>query len=84
MQKIIKEKMGLALSETRNWYIELTNFIELWNRWEQKSIPVEVIKKLDHGEHVLNEFYEHIESVINDYQLFLKDLNKMKWKKWKK
>ena len=50
---------------------------------EQKSIPVEVIKKLDHGEHVLNEFYEHIESVINDYQLFLKDLNKMKWKNGK-
>ena len=37
MQKIIKEKMGLALSETRNWYIELTNFIELWNRWEQSK-----------------------------------------------
>jgi len=39
----------------------LVEFVELWNRSEQNSVPGEVIQRLEHGEEKLNPFYEHLQ-----------------------
>lgn len=55
----------LAEPDTRYFYSELVEFVELWNRWIEKSIPVEVITVLDHGEERLSAFYTHLEQKHN-------------------
>lgn len=64
MVSIFTENDCLAESETKSWYQELTRFVELWHRWLNGSIPVEVIKELDHSEERLKPFYEDLETQI--------------------
>ncbi len=51
----------LAEPDTRAFFPELVEFVELWNRSEQNSMPVEVIQHFEHGEEKLNPFYEHLQ-----------------------
>lgn len=51
----------LAEPDTRAFFPELVEFVELWNRSEQNSVPGEVIQRLEHGEEKLNPFYEHLQ-----------------------
>lgn len=64
MISIFTENYYLAELETKNWYSELSRFVELWHRWLDESIPVEVIKELDHTEERLKPFYEDLETQI--------------------
>ena len=61
MVEIFRECYWLAEPETRAFYGELLEFVEVWNRWIDKALPAEVMKRLDHGENKLIPFYEHIE-----------------------
>ena len=56
------EKYWLAEPETRKWYSELCDFVELWNRWISDTIPADVIKKIDPGEEKLIPFYQELET----------------------
>ena len=51
----------LAEPETRKWFTELCEFVELWERWLSTAIPADVIEKLDHREEKLYPFYEELE-----------------------
>jgi len=53
---------SLAEPDTRAFFPELVEFVELWNRSEQNSVPGEVIQHLEHGEEKLNPFYEHLQN----------------------
>ncbi|MBI5205586.1 MAG: hypothetical protein HZA11_11780 [Nitrospirae bacterium] len=64
MLAIFTENYYLAESETKNWYSELTRFVEIWHRWLDESIPAEVIKELEHKEERLTPFYQGLESQI--------------------
>ena len=57
---LFRENYWLVEPETRSFYAEV-EFVEIWNRWAEKSLPVEVLKRLQHTEEKLAPFYEHIE-----------------------
>jgi hypothetical protein len=61
MVTVFRENYWLPEPETRSFYPELVEYVEVWNRWVDKALPVEVLKRLDHGEAKLGPFYEHIE-----------------------
>jgi hypothetical protein len=50
-----------AAADTRAFFPELVEFVELWNRSEQNSLPGEVVQRLGHGEERLNDFYAHLQ-----------------------
>ena len=58
---LFRENYWLAEPETRSFYAEVVEFVEIWNRGVEKSLPVEVLKRLQHTEEKLAPFYEHIE-----------------------
>ena len=56
----VRENLWLADPDTREHYQHLLEFVELWDRWLAKSIPAEVIERLEHSEENLKPFYEHL------------------------
>jgi hypothetical protein len=61
MLSVFTRKYWLANPATRQWYPELTAFVELWYRWLDASIPGEVIEKMDHKEETLGPLYKDLE-----------------------
>ncbi|MDF0673750.1 MAG: hypothetical protein P0120_05325 [Nitrospira sp.] len=61
MAKLFRDSYWLAHPETRAHYEELIEFVELWERWLAKTIPAEVIQRLQHTEERLKPFYAHLE-----------------------
>lgn len=61
MVDLFRESYWLAEQETREYYGGLVEFVEVWNRWNDKALPTEVLKRLEHSEGNLAQFYEHIE-----------------------
>lgn len=54
--------MWLAEKSTLQHHYALTEFVEIWNRHLDESIPYEVINSLDHKEAMLNPFYEDLQN----------------------
>lgn len=65
MLRLLRDNMWLAEPATRNWFPELLIFVEIWHRWLDKSLPVEVLQKIDHSESRLDGFYKHIEETLD-------------------
>ena len=65
MLKIFTDNYWLAEPETRKWYSELAEFIEIWERSLSNSMPNEVVEKIGHDEKKLNGFYEDLEKHID-------------------
>ena len=61
MLTIFRENMWLAEPETVEYFNELLEFIDIWDRWLDRSMPVEVWKKLNHTEEKLKPLYENLE-----------------------
>lgn len=61
MVKIFRENMWLAEPSTREYFQKLLEFVDIWDRSLDKSMPVEVLEKLKHTEKTLHPFYEHLE-----------------------
>lgn len=57
---IFSTNISLANSSTRKWYYELARFVEIWARWLEDSIPVEVVKEMNHNENRLEPFYQDL------------------------
>jgi len=64
MVSLFISKMHLAESATRNYLAELINFVEVWDRWTDGSLPREVLPRLDHSEKRLYAFYEDLEKQL--------------------
>ncbi len=73
MVELFRECYWLAEPETRAHYANLLAFVEIWNRWIDKTLPPEVLQRLEHGEDNLAPFYEHIEQVHSAIRQKLKD-----------
>lgn len=74
-QKILalfRENYWLAEPETRSFYAEVVEFVEIWNRWVEGSLPFEVLKRLQHTEEKLTPFYQHIEEQHDAIRVKLK------------
>ena len=61
MLAIFRENMWLAEPDTVGYFNELLEFIDIWDRWLDRSMPVEVWKKLNHTEEKLKPLYRNLE-----------------------
>jgi hypothetical protein len=52
--------MWLAEPETREYFGDLVAFVDIWERWINKTLPVEVLRELHHSEAKLLPFYEDL------------------------
>lgn len=68
MLALFTEKYHLAAPETRAFYQEFLEFVELWNRWLAESLPGAVMEKLDHREGKVQPFYEQLEFRMQQLQ----------------
>ena len=73
MLDVVTEKYWLADEDTRAYYKDFLEFIEIWERFLAETLPGEVIKKLDHNEEKLHPFYEHLEKKLSELQAEVKD-----------
>lgn len=60
MLAVFNEKYWLAEPETRKYYSDFCDFIELWDRAESDSLPADVIRKVNHSEDKLIPFYNDL------------------------
>jgi hypothetical protein len=65
MLKVFTENLWLAEPETRQFYPELSRFVDIWDRWLAKSIPADVLRLIDHKEARLYNFYAHLEKIVD-------------------
>ena len=72
MIDIFRKNLWLAEPETQRHFGKLVEFIDLWDRWIDKAIPLEVIEALQHGEESLYPFYEHLEQTHRELQGMIK------------
>ncbi len=79
MLNIFEKKIELANSPTQGWYTDFLNFVEIWHGYLNKTIPNEVLEKLEHSEESLKPFYEDLENNFNKLRKELsgKQLNPM-------
>lgn len=52
--------MWLCEASTRDQYAALSDFVEIWNRFLAKSLPVEMLRKIEHSEQDLAPLYEDL------------------------
>jgi hypothetical protein len=72
MIDMFRDKMWLAESETRAYFGDFVEFVEVWQAFLRGTLPVEVVRAMDHSEKNLNPFYEHLEKTCDRLQKQLK------------
>ena len=72
MLNLFQANMWLADQDTRIHFKALVEFIDVWERSLDDSLPIEVFQELDHREENLKPFYNHLEEKILDLQQRLK------------
>ena len=60
MIRVFRANLWLAEPETREYYPTLLNFVSVWDRWLERSLPREVIAGIGHKEQTLHPFYDHL------------------------
>jgi hypothetical protein len=61
MLEIFTDRMWLAEVSTVRHYPALVEFVEVWNRFLDKSLPREVIDQIEHKEENLKPFYDDLQ-----------------------
>lgn len=64
----------LTEESTRQFYEEFYRFVEIWHRYLDRSLPMDALRELEHGEERLKPFYEDIETKIVELKKKLKCL----------
>jgi hypothetical protein len=60
MIELFTANMPLAEAETIRHFPALLEFVELWNRWIDGSLPIEVLGQLNHSEEKLFPLYDDL------------------------
>jgi hypothetical protein len=71
MVELFTTNMPLAEAGTIKHYPALLEFVELWNRWLDKSVPIEVLGHLNHSEEKLFPFYDDLAENFSRMQWLL-------------
>jgi hypothetical protein len=72
MVKLYLEKRWLAEDSTLKFDFVLVEFIEIWRRFLDDSIPTRVLQLLDHSEAKLKPFYDDLQKCFDDLSKKLK------------
>lgn len=65
---LFTEKYWLADEDTRVYYQDFLEFVEIWERYLAEALPGDVILKLGHTEENVLPFYEHVERKLSALQ----------------
>jgi len=84
MLEVFTEKYWLANADTRAYYQDFLEFVELWDRCLADALPGEVIQKLGHTEENVKPFYDHIESKLTVLQQEITSISFWKLRLWRK
>ena len=75
---LFTDKYWLADEDTRAYYQDFLEFVEIWERYLAEALPGDVIRKLGHSEDNVLPFYDHVERKLSALQ---EDINaKSFWK----
>ena len=66
MITIFRDNYYLAEYRTRDFLRFLLEFVNIWDRWLDKSIPIEVLEDLEHDEKKLKPFYDDIKKTHDE------------------
>lgn len=61
MLTIFRDNYWLAEPETRQFYNDLVEYVEGWNRWKEKGVTTEAMREIGHSEEKLKPFYDELE-----------------------
>jgi len=75
MLDIFRNNYWLSELETRDFYPQLVEFVEIWNRNFNKGLPPDVAKKINHSEEKLKIFYDELELRTNKLRKELLKIN---------
>jgi len=80
MVEIFTSKLHLAEPSTIAYFPTLLEFVEIWNRWLNESLPVEVLGHLNHTEDNLSPFYANL---LENFTRMHRELSeKRRWWGW--
>jgi len=65
MLDIFRENYYLSEQETRKFYPDIVEYVEIWNRYFDEGLPGDVGLKIGHTEEKLKPFYEELEKRTN-------------------
>ena len=65
---LFTENYWLADEDTRAYYQDFLEFVEIWERFLAEALPSEVLLKLEHSEEDVLPFYEHVERRLSALQ----------------
>jgi hypothetical protein len=81
MVELFRSKMHIAELSTIEHFASLLEFVEIWDRWLDKSIPHEVGAKLNHSEQKLYPFYMNVAANFIRMQDTLREKCNWPWRK---
>lgn len=76
IETIFRDNYYLAENKTREFFRPLIEFNDIWQRWLDRSIPLEVVKELGHEEELLQPFYDNLEKTHNKLRAKLANIDK--------
>jgi hypothetical protein len=79
MLELFTSKMHFAELSTINHYAVLLEFVDIWDRWLDKSLPHEVVKGLNHSEQKLYPLYEDVAANFSQKQHALREKSSWRW-----
>jgi hypothetical protein len=79
MVDLFTSKLLLAEFSTIQHFPALLEFVEIWNRWLDRSLPVEVLGQLNHSEEKLFPFYQDLADNFARLQGMLQE--KRRWRR---
>ena len=65
MLTIFRDNYWLAEPETRQFYNELVEYVEGWNRWKAKGVTAETMQEIGHSEEKLKPLYDELEKRVD-------------------
>ena len=68
MLNVFREKMWLAEPETREFYQQFVEFVDVWDKILADKLPRSIAVTIDHTEQNLKPFYAHLEEVHDRFR----------------
>jgi hypothetical protein len=65
MVSIFREKMWLAEPDTRKFFDQLIEFVDVWDKILADKLPRSIPRAINHTEENLKPFYQHLEEVTD-------------------
>jgi hypothetical protein len=68
MIDVFRDKMWLAEPETREYFMSLIEYVDVWDKILADKLPRSVAKEIDHTQRNLHPFYHHLEKMHDRFR----------------